>query len=120
MWKLLPELLVALALAGLLFLKLDPFSLLPMEPWFLVTLCIVVALAGLFAGLGFREQPRDEREDWIRHLSNRAGYLAGVLLSGGFIIYQALTGTLDLALVILLDLMVITKVGVLIWFKIRT
>jgi len=66
----LAEILVSLAFVVLLALKLDPLDLLMPNKVQMIILALLVAAAGLYAGILFRQKARDERE--ALHLYGRA------------------------------------------------
>jgi uncharacterized membrane protein YgdD (TMEM256/DUF423 family) len=115
----LAEILVSLAFVVLLALKLDPLALLMPNKVQMSILALLVAAAGLYAGILFRQKARDEREALHLHRASRFAYVAGVALLVLAITVQSFQGGADPWLFYTLAGMVIVKLGILIWSRIR-
>jgi hypothetical protein len=115
----LAEILVSLAFVILLVLKLDPLALLMPNKAQMSILALLVAAAGLYAGILFRQKARDEREALHLYRASRFAYVAGVALLVLAITVQSFRGGADPWLFYILAGMVIVKLGMLIWSRIR-
>ena len=114
------EIILSLVFIVLLLLCIDPFHL--WVPTSIQTASLVgLALAGIvYAGLLFRQRPRDERETLHLMRSTQAGFLVGVVGLCGFIVYQMATGAqLAKEIVVILAVMVIVKLLMLLWNRRR-
>lgn len=119
MWKNLSEILIALIFILLLFIKLDPFGItMPNEVQMLV-LCLLIATFGLYAGILFREKAKDEREAYHLYKASRGSYFLGITILVIGIVIKSLNHSLDPWLVYTLSAMVITKLTILVWLRIR-
>ncbi len=113
------EIIVSAAFVILLALKFDPLNwLMPTRSQVLV-LCLLVAAFGLYAGILFRQKVRDEREALHLHRASRIAYIAGVAVLVAAIVIQSLMGMTDPWLFGVLGGMIIIKMAVLIWSRLR-
>jgi hypothetical protein len=115
----LAEVLVSLAFILLLALKLDPLRLLMPNRVQMSILAVLVAAAGLYAGILFRQRARDEREALHLYRASRFAYIAGVALLVLAIAFQSFQGKADPWLFYILGGMVLVKLVILIWSRIR-
>jgi hypothetical protein len=115
----LAEVLVSLAFVALLALKLDPFDLLMPNRIQMIILALLVAAAGLYAGILFRQKARDEREALHLHRASRFAYIAGVGLLVLAIAVQSFRGGTDPWLFYILGGMVLVKLAILAWSRVR-
>ena len=115
----LAEIIVSLAFILLLALKLDPFDLLMPNKVQMTILATLVAAAGLYAGILFRQRARDEREALHLYRASRFAYMAGVALLVVAIVIQSFRGGTDPWLFYILGGMVIVKLAILFWSRIR-
>jgi hypothetical protein len=103
----------------LLFIIFNPFSL--FMPGYMVMTYLVAAIVLfiVFATFLWKENKGDEREQYHRLFADRVAYLAGsaTLLIG--IVVSELAHELDPWLIYALAIMVIAKVGGLIYSKIK-
>ena len=113
------ELTVGVGLLALLFIIFNPFSV--FMPGYLVMTFLVMAIVLFitFATFLWKENNGDEREQYHKLFADRVAYLAGsgILLIG--IVIEELAHTLDPWLILALSIMVIAKVGGLIYSKIK-
>ena len=113
------ELSIGIALIVLLFVIFNPFSL--FMPGYLIMFFLIgaIVLFIAFATFLWRENEGDEREAFHRLFADRVAYLcgSGILLIG--IVIEELNHSLDPWLIYALALMVIAKVGGLIYSKIK-
>jgi len=113
------EILLALSLLAVLFLKLDPFH------WFMPTamqmllLCLFAAAFALYAGAIYREKALDERETQHLYRANRMGYLVGVISLSIIIVIQDIQHQLDPYLLLVLALMIVVKLIALLYAGIK-
>jgi uncharacterized membrane protein YgdD (TMEM256/DUF423 family) len=115
----LAELAVSLVFIALVVLKLDPFGLLMPNQVQMSILALLVAAAGLYAGVLFRQRARDEREALHLYRASRFAYIAGVALLVLAIVVQSFQGGADPWLFYILAGMVIVKLTILFWSRIR-
>jgi hypothetical protein len=115
----LAEIVVSLTFVVLLALKLDPLDLLMPTKVQMSILALLVAAAGLYAGILFRQKARDEREALHLYRASRFAYVAGVGLLVLAIVLQSFRGGADPWLFYILAGMVIVKLVILIWSRIR-
>lgn len=104
------ELIVGIVLIGLLIVFWNPLGIgMPPAAGTMLALVLLVTFAA-FAGLLWRENARDEREDLHRMLAGRVGYLAGagVLVLGVFV--QSVRHHVDPWLVLALVAMIVGKI----------
>jgi hypothetical protein len=114
------EIVVSLAFIVLLALKLDPLDLLMPNKVQMSILALLVAAAGLYAGILFRQKARDEREALHLYRASRFAYVAGVaLLVLGIVVQSFRGGGTDPWLFYILAGMVLVKLVILIWSRIR-
>jgi uncharacterized membrane protein YgdD (TMEM256/DUF423 family) len=115
----LSEIIVSLAFIILLALKLDPPHLLMPNRIQMSILALLAAAAGLYAGILFRQRARDEREALHLYRASRFAFIAGVALLVLAIAVQSFRGGADPWLFYILGGMVVVKLVILIWSRIR-
>lgn len=113
------EVFVSVVFLALLALKLDPFRLLMPNHVQMVILALVVAVFGLYAGILFRQRARDEREALHVYRASRFAYISGVALLVVAIAVQSFQGGADHWLFYILGGMVIVKMAILVWSRLR-
>ena len=101
---------IGILFIGLIFALTDPVDFLMPTEVQTTILMIAVSVYGIFAGLVYKENPSDEREEHLLFRSSRAAFLSGtaVLIAG--LVKGTLTHTLDPWLVWSLGTMVAVKV----------
>ncbi len=115
----LSEIVVSLIFVVLLVMKLDPFDLLMPNRVQMSILALLVAAAGVYAGIVFRQRARDEREALHLYRASRFAYIVGVALLVLAIVAQSFHGGADPWLFYILAGMVTVKLAILIWSRIR-
>jgi heme O synthase-like polyprenyltransferase len=115
--KKLTEIIIALVLVIILFLKADPFKFLMPNEIQMILLCVLAAAFALYAGLIFREKPADEREALHLYRASRVAYIAGTLALTVAIIIQDVFHQLDPVLLAVLGIMIVTKLVVLLYSR---
>ncbi len=115
--KKLSEIIVALVLVIILFVKADPFHWLMPDAVQMIVLCVLAAVFALYAGLIFREKPADERESLHLYKASRIAYLAGTIALTVVIVVQDILHQLDIWLVAVLGVMIVTKLVVLLYSR---
>lgn len=115
----LAEIVVSLVFIALLALKLDPLHLLMPSRIQMTLLALLVAAGGLYAGILFRERARDEREALHLHRASRAAYIVGLALLVLAIVVQSFGRGADPWLFFILGGMVIAKLSILVWSRMR-
>jgi hypothetical protein len=111
------EIVVSLIFILLLALKLDPLHFLMPNRLQMSILALLVAAAGLYAGILFRKRARDEREALHLYRASRFAYIAGVGLLVLAIAVQSFQGGADPWLFYILAGMVIVKPAILVWSR---
>ncbi len=119
MLTILGEVILSVVFIILLLMKVDPFDLLMPNHVQMFILGLLVAAFGLYAGVLFRQRVRDEREALHLYRASRFAYIGGVTLLVVGITVQSFLGSLDPWLVWILAGMVIIKMTILIWSRIR-
>lgn len=99
----------------LLILFLDPFMILMPSSLMYMALVVLLVVFIFFVGLLWRERKGDERTEIHRMFAGRIGYLGGVTVLLLGIIFQAFQGDIDAWVVCALGVMIIGKLGALIW-----
>ncbi|MEJ2665128.1 MAG: hypothetical protein P8107_13985 [Spirochaetia bacterium] len=117
--KKLTEIIIAVILIVILFIKADPFNILMPTEIQMILLCVLAAAFALYAGLIFREKPADEREAYHLHRASRIAYIAGTLSLTVAIIIQDVFHQLDPVLLAVLGIMIVTKLVVLLYVKFK-
>jgi len=117
--NLLQEIFVSLVLVVLLILFLNPFDFWMPNTLLMVMVLGLVVVFMLFASFIWKENSIDEREGLHKMMAGRVAFLAGtgVLVVG--IIIQSFNHQLDSWLVFTLGVMILAKVGGLIYSKIK-
>lgn len=106
---------LSVILVVLAIFLLDPFMYWMPHDMTYVILVLLAALFAVFAGLVWREQPKDEREAEHAVKASRTGYMIGTASIVIGIIVQALSGAVSVWLVIALAGMVLGKLTALRW-----
>jgi len=115
------ETILSLVFVMLLAACVDPLHLLMPTPWQMAVLAALIGAAAVYAGLLFRERPRDEREAVHLARSSRGAYFVGVIGLSAFIVYESLAGrSVNKAIVAVLAAMVIVKLILLLWNRKRS
>ena len=109
------EWLLALAVLISLGLLINPFGIIMTDAYILTSLMLLSVAIIAFGIFFWRETYRDEREQLHGLQAGRLSYLAGGGIIVVAIVYQTVTHTLDVWLVIALAVMVSTKLGVSAW-----
>lgn len=114
-----PELIVSAAILVLLTLIWNPFGF--FEPGSRATMVIVVIFAAVsfFVSLLWGENARDERERFHRMISDRTGFLTGILVLLVLVLRDAAENTLSLKLIFTLGVMGMAKIIALIYSQSR-
>lgn len=102
------QLATCILLVVLATLLLNPFHFWMPDMLHMAVLAGLLVLFGAFAAFVLREQATDEREVWMRMLSSRIGYLAGVAVLVVAIAIEGVQGSVDPWLVAAL---VVTLIG---------
>jgi hypothetical protein len=114
------ETILSVVFVVLLAACVDPLHLLMPSSLQMAALVALILAAAVYAGLLFRERPRDEREAAHLARSSRGGYLGGVVGLSAYTVYNLIAGReLDKAVVAVLAGMVILKLVLLLWHRKR-
>ena len=84
----------------------------------LIVALLVVSIA-LFGGLIWKERVNDEREQYHRMFADRIGFIAGLIFAVGLVAKQSLTHTLDKDVLVLIILMIMVKIGAVLYVRSR-
>jgi hypothetical protein len=114
------EIVLSLVFLVLLAACLDPLHLLMPTPLQMLALSLLTVAGIVYAGLIFRERPRDEREALHVARSSRGGYLAGVIGLSAVVIVRMLQGSTDKTAIAVLGAMVIVRLLLLLWNRTRS
>lgn len=117
--NLLQEISVSFILIILLILLLNPFGFwMPTQLVMMLVFSLIIIFV-VFTSFIWKENAKDERESFHRMMAGRIAFLsgAGVLVIG--IIVQSLSHNLDPWLVFTLGLMILAKIGGLIYSRIN-
>ena len=113
------EIIVAIVLAGLLFLFLSPIDLLMPMTTGTMSILLVSVLFMVFSSLVFREKSRDERENFLKMNAGRISFLSGSVIAVIGILYQSMTHNIDPWLVYTLIGMILAKTTTRLYFSLR-
>ncbi len=117
--KFLGEIIISIALIGLLAFFIDPMNLLmpsQMHPFMIPSLVILFII---FAALLWKEKPGDEREQLHKFIAARFAYFAGVFVLVIGIVLQNENHSVDPFLIIAVSVMLLAKIIGLIYGKIK-
>ena len=113
------EIIISCVLVALSILFLDPGGFFDSMPGYMMASLVLLVCYVLFAAFIWRENGRDEREQFHKMMAGRFAYLAGVGVLVLGIILEELGHSLDPWLVIALSGMVLAKVAGLMYGRIR-
>jgi len=103
------EIVLTFIILALLVFFINPFMVwMPTAVHYMIAGGLIVSVA-LFAGLFWRGDPKDEREELHRYVAARFAYIAGVLVLAVGIIIESFVREPDIWLVIALGAMIVTK-----------
>ena len=113
------EISISLVLIILLVLFLNPFNFwMPSVLLVMMVLALIVGFS-IFAIFIWKENTHDEREDFHKVIAARVSFLAGATVLVVGIIAQTFAHKLDFYLVLTLSVMVLAKIGGLIYSRMR-
>ena len=113
------EIILSIVCVILLVVLVDPFQWTMPNEIQMIVMALVVAAFGLYSGLLYRQKPVDERDAVHIHKASRMGYIGGIVLLVIAITIQTFMHSLDPWLVGVLVGMVVIKMIVLVWTRIR-
>ncbi len=113
------ELIVAVALIGLLVLFVSPIDLLMPMTTSAMSILLVAVLFLIFSSLVFREKARDERENILKMNAGRISFLTGSVIAVVGILYQSASHNIDPWLVYTLIGMILAKTAVRLYSSLR-
>jgi len=114
------EIILSFVFLVLLGACVDPFHLWMPTPVQMLALSLLIVAGVIYAGLLFRERPRDEREALHVARSSRGGYLVGVVGLVAIVVYRTATGSTDKSAIVVLAAMVIVRLLLLLWNRRRS
>lgn len=109
------EIITALVLIILAIVLLNPFDLWMTDAMLMVFLAVTLVVFGIFASFVLREKVSDERDGLHRMLAGRTAFLAGATVLMVGIIVQAHEHAVDIWLVLGLVVMILAKIGAIMW-----
>ena len=109
------ELVVSIVFLVLLMLFINPFHFWMPDALLYMLVAAILVIFALFAGLVWKEEPRDERE--VLHVMHaaRIGYLLGVAVLVLGVIYESLAAHVDVWLLVALGAMILGKLAALVY-----
>lgn len=113
------ELLLAIALIGILSSFFKPIGLAMPETLHASLAVIAVSLFLTIAALAFRMRAVDEREDRHQHASGRIAYFAGTSTLIAGILIQSYAHEIDIWLVLALTVMILSRIIAKHYFDIK-
>ena len=117
--KFVGEIIISLALIGLLVFFINPLDLLMPHALHPFMVPFLVVLFVIFAGFLWKETPGDEREQMHKFIASRSAYFATIatLISG--VILQSFKGEIDLWIIIAICVGLLAKILGLIYGHIK-
>lgn len=113
------EIVISLALIGLLVFFINPFDLLMPQPLHPFMVPFLAALFIIFAGLLWRETPGDEREQFHKIIASRFAYFAVITTLIAGVVFQSFKGEVDPFLIIGICIALLAKILGLIYGHIK-
>ena len=113
------ELVIAFLVIALSVLLFNPFGWWMSNQTLMTANVALVVIFVVFATLVWRERAHDEREHLHRQLSSRVAYVAGTAVLVIGVVAEAFEHRVDLWLVVTLCVMVLAKIGGLIYSQIK-
>ena len=117
--KFMGEIIISLALIGLLVFFINPLDLLMPRALHPFMVPFLIALFIIFAGLLWKETPGDEREQMHKFIASRSAYFAIVATLIIGIVLQSFKGEIDPWIVIALCIGLLAKIIGLIYGHIK-
>ena len=117
--SLVSELFIAFLVVVLSILLLDSCNWWMSNQLLMLINVLLVAVVVVFATFVWREQARDEREQFHRQMASRVAYLAGVSVLVIGVVVEGLEHRVDQWLIITLCAMVLAKIGGLIYSQLK-
>lgn len=117
--KFIGEIIISLALIGLLVFFINPLDLLMPQPLHPFMVPFLIVLFIIFAGFLWKETPGDEREQMHKFIASRSAYFATIstLIIG--VVLQSFEGEIDPILIIALCIGLLAKILGLIYGHIK-
>lgn len=113
------EIIISLALIGLLIFFINPLNLLMPQPLHPFMVPFLIVLFIIFAGLLWKETPGDEREQLHKFIASRFAYFAVITTLILGVIFQSFKGKIDPWLIIAICIALIAKIVGLIYGHIK-
>ena len=113
------EIVISFTLIGLLVFFINPFDLLMPQPLHPFMVPFLAVLFIIFAGLLWRETPRDEREQFHKFIASRFAYFAVIATLIVGVILQSFKGEVDPFLIIGICIALLAKIFGLIYGHIK-
>ena len=117
--KCIGELILSVALIGLLLFFLKPLVVMMPQQMHPVMIPLLVVLFIVFAALLWKEKPTDEREQLHTLIASRFAYFASVAILVIAIIMQHANGSIDPWLIIAVCVMLLAKIVGLLYGNMR-
>lgn len=113
------EIIISLALVGLLVFFINPFNLFMPQPLHPFMIPFLVVLFIIFAGFLWKETPGDEREQLHKFIASRFAYFAVIATLIVGVIFQSFKGEVDPFLIIGICIALLAKILGLIYGHIK-
>src|SRR3990167_875990 len=117
--KFIGEIIISVALIGLLIFFINPLDLLMPQPLHSFMVPFLITLFTVFAGLLWRETPGDEREQFHKFIASRFAYFAVITTLIIGVILQSFKGEVDPFLIIGICIALLAKILGLIYGHIK-
>ncbi len=108
--KFIGETIISLILIGLLIFFVNPFDFLMPQQMHPLMIPLLIILFIIFAGLLWKENPGDEREQFHKFIASRFAYLAGIATLIMGIIIQSVHHVIDPWLIIAVCITLLAKI----------
>lgn len=113
------EIIISLALIGLLIFFINPLDLLMPQPLHPFMVPFLLVLFIIFTGLLWKETPGDEREQLHKFIASRFAYFSVITTLIIGVIFQSFKGEIDPLLIIALCIALLAKILGLIYGHIK-
>lgn len=104
------EIVISLALIGLLVFFINPLNLLMPQPLHPLMVPFLLVLFIIFVGLLWKEKPGDEREQLHKFIASRFAYFTVIATLIAGVVYQSFKGAVDPFLIIGICIALLAKV----------
>jgi uncharacterized membrane protein len=109
------EIVVSVVFLALLLLFINPFHFWMPDALLYMLVAGLLILFALFAGVVWKEKPRDEREVFHVMHAARIGYLLGIAVLVLGVVYESFLSHVDVWLLVALGVMILGKLAALVY-----